>query len=139
MLGHSFGVRWLWKILESTTLKIDCSYLVSPYLSDQQISSDWFKLQGDRYQVNWPKELQTGKEKFEYPMPFLDYFKMDQQEVDKRNVHLIEASDDEILSPLKNLNTKSHFIIPQATHMGIVMQPQNIDLICDFIESNTRG
>lgn len=140
MLGHSFGARWLLKLLETETLKAENVYLVAPCLFDQQIKSDWLHTDSSRYKVNWPDGVQTGQERFVYPTAFLDYFKLKDEDLDKiwnrNSVYTIEAGQDEILSPL-GMELKTSLMIESVTHMGLVIEPLSIDLICAVIEKNT--
>ncbi len=139
LLGHSFGARWMLKLLETETLKAENVFLVAPCLFDQQIKSDWLQSNSSRYKVNWPGGVQTGQERFEYPLPFLDYFKMEDEKfslvMNRNSVHTVVAGQDEILSRLQVV-VKINMTIETATHMGIVIEPSNIDIICDAIEKN---
>jgi pimeloyl-ACP methyl ester carboxylesterase len=140
-LGHSFGARWLIKILLGSNLKIDNTYLISAYLKSAQLHQGWIQASPELYKINWPESIRTGKERFEYPREFLDRFDLSDRELElalKRSpFYLIEAGQDEILKPLEGIDFQTRITIPEATHMGIVMEPQNIDLICDLIEQNT--
>ena len=141
-LGHSFGARWMLKVLADapSALKIDQGYLVAPFLRDPQMKMEgWYVKEANNYVLAWPEKLKTEKEVTEYPMAFLDHFNMSEQQLvaalAKSKFSLIEGSEDEILSPVGDLPVQKRLIIPEATHMGIVMDMKCIDQICDVIEA----
>ncbi len=140
MLGHSFGTRWMLKLLETENLKMESLYLVAPCIFDQQISPDWLRLNGTEYKVNWPDGLRTAQERVEYPVSYIDYFKIEKEKLNvvlnRNSVHTIEAGQDEILSPL-GIESKTSLMIESASHMGLVIEPSSINLLCDVIEKNT--
>lgn len=131
-MGHSFGARWMKKILSDApaSLKVDHTFMLAPFISDNQIKGDWLVSQDNSYKVNWPDGIRTGKEVFEYPKDFLDIFSTGSITA----AHLIEASDDEILKPVEGYDFKTQTMLAGATHMGLVIDKKFIDQICDQAE-----
>jgi pimeloyl-ACP methyl ester carboxylesterase len=143
-LGHSFGARWLCQILEEAppTLKFDRSYLIAPYLDSKQLKPGWIERVGEQYVVSWPENIRTGLERTQYPISFLDYFdELKNDSIFSRSkFQILEAGEDEILKSLflegrgnQDLAAES-LVLPQASHMGLVMESQSIEFICDLIE-----
>ncbi len=107
-MGHSFGARWMKKIMRDAppSFRVDHHYMIAPFLEDQQVKSGWLVMEGDIgneslkstdgstderctdgstqsknafYKVNWPDGVRTGREVFEYPKEFLDMFAMSEK------------------------------------------------------------
>ena len=145
-LGHSFGARWMLKILSDapSALQVDNSFWVAPFLqASQLILPGWFEKSGSNYELAWPENLKTEKEVTEYPLAFLDYFNFSESQVGavfaKTRAQLIEGDADEILGPIPAWPAGNRLTLAGATHMGIVMDMKFVDLICDRIESVIQG
>jgi pimeloyl-ACP methyl ester carboxylesterase len=143
-LGHSFGARWLCQILAEAppSLKFDRSYLLAPYLDSKQLKPGWIDEIGEEYRVSWPENIRTGVERTQYPISFLDHFNnLNMSSIfSQSKFQILEAGEDEILkSPFlegrgnQDLAADS-LVLPQASHMGLVMESQHIEFICDLIE-----
>lgn len=164
-MGHSFGARWMIKILReaSPSFRVDHSYLIAPFLQTQQLMGDWLTLANNQYQVNWPDGIRTGREVFQYPKEFLDMFSAAEESalpngsgksdlsqargnvgaapiaLPNGSYSLFEAGQDEILSAVSKTQMdlfKDQIVLPEATHMGIVIEKNSVEKICDLVEKN---